>query len=57
LKYILEIEEEITNFDADVSNCNHEKNLLECDMKMAEMKLITYYQELMILFDMEERDS
>jgi len=52
-----EIEEEISNFDSDVSDCHHEKNILESDMKMAEMKLITYYQELMILYDMEERDS
>lgn len=30
---------------------------MESDMKIAEMKLVTRYQELLILMDMEDHDN
>lgn len=52
-----EIEQEITQFDKDVIKCQNEKQVLESDMKIAKMKLVTFYQELIILEDMEEYDN
>lgn len=52
-----EIEEEIVAFDKDVQKCQSEKNVLESDMSIAKMKLVTFYQELIILEDMEEYDT
>ncbi len=52
-----EIEEEITAFDKDLLKCKNEKNVLESDMTIARMKLVTFYQELLILEDMEEYDN
>ena len=37
-------------------NCQLDKNMIESEMKIAEMKLITYYQELLILNEMEAHD-
>lgn len=52
-----EIQEEIENFDKDLMNCQLDRNMIESEMKIAEMKLVTYYQELLILNDMEARDK
>lgn len=49
-----EVNEEIESFDVDVVSCLNEKKLIESDMSIALMKHITYYQELLILADMEE---
>lgn len=51
-----EIQEDIDSFDRDLMNCQLDRNMIESEMKIAEMKLITYYQELLILNDMEARD-
>ena len=51
-----EMQEEIESFDRDLMNCQLDRNMIESEMKIAEMKLITYYQELLILNDMEARD-
>lgn len=52
-----EINEEIEEFDKQVVNCQNEKKCIESDMTIALMKYITYYQELLILADMEEQDE
>lgn len=52
-----EISEEIEAFDSDVVNLQNEKRLIESDMSIATMKQVTYYQELLILADMEEQDD
>ena len=52
-----EVDEEIMQFDKDVIKCQNEKQVLESDMKIAKMKLVTFYQELIILEDMEEYDN
>lgn len=38
-----EVNEEIELFDKDVINCQNEKNILESDMTIAQMKLVTFY--------------
>ncbi|EAS07768.2 WD repeat protein (macronuclear) [Tetrahymena thermophila SB210] len=52
-----EINEEIEEFDKQVVNCQNEKKCIESDMTIAQMKFVTYYQELLILADMEEQDE
>lgn len=52
-----EMQEDIELFDRDLMNCQLDRNMIESEMKIAEMKLITYYQELLILNDMESRDK
>lgn len=37
--------------------CLKEKRVLERDMKIASMKLTTFYQELLIMAEMEEKDQ
>jgi len=37
------IQEDIDSFDKEVLKCINEKSILEYDLKLAEMKLITYY--------------
>lgn len=56
-RMIDEINEEIEQFDKDVVKCVNEKQVLESDMNIAKMKLVTFYQELIILQDMEEFDN
>ena len=51
-----EMQEDIESFDRDLMNFQLDSNMIESEMKIAEMKLITYYQELLILNDMEARD-
>ncbi len=38
-----EIAEDIEQFDKDVQSCQNEKNILESDMTIAQMKLVTFY--------------
>lgn len=38
-----EIEEEMSQFDNDLLKCKSEKNVLESDMTISKMKLITFY--------------
>ena len=52
-----EMTQEIEDFDKEITKYQGIKNILESDMKIAEMKLITHYQELLILNDMEDRDN
>jgi len=35
----------------------NEKNNIEVELMVARMKLVTYYQELLVLVDMEEKDN
>lgn len=49
-----EIADEIDVFDKDLTRCQGEKNMLESEMTISKMKLLTQYQELMVLGDMEE---
>ena len=52
-----EINEAIESFDIEISELQKEKYRLESDLKQAEMKLITYCEELIILNGMEYRDK
>lgn len=52
-----EVQEEIIQFDKDVVKCQNEKNVLESDMLIAQMKLVTFHQELIILEEMEDFDN
>ena len=51
-----QINEEIKSFDIDVEELQKEKYRLESDLKQAEMKLITFYEELILLNSMESKD-
>ena len=52
-----EINNAIESFDIEISELQKEKYRLESDLKQAEMKLITYCEELIILNGMEYRDK
>jgi len=52
-----EINVMIKEFDEDIKEMQKEKYRLESDLKNAEMKLILYYEELIILKSMESRDQ
>jgi cilia- and flagella-associated protein 44 len=52
-----EINREIEDFDKKILLCSNEKNIMESDMTIATMKVVTYYQELIILIDMEDYDN
>ena len=47
----------ISEFDTEIGELQKEKYRLESDIKQAEMKLIIYYEELIQLNGMEERDN
>lgn len=51
------LSEAIESFDAEISDLQKEKYRVESDLKQAEMKLITFYEELIILNGMEVRDQ
>ena len=51
------LDEAIESFDLEISDLQKEKYRLESDLKQAEMKLITFYEELIILNGMETRDQ
>ena len=51
------LDEEIESFDLEISDLQKEKYRLESDLKQAEMKLITFYEELIILNGMETQDQ
>jgi hypothetical protein len=46
----------ISAFDSDIKDMQKEKYRLESDLKNAEMKLILYFEELILLKSMEGRD-
>lgn len=52
-----EMNEEIEQFDIDVGNQMNKKNQLQSDIIISHMNLVTYYQELILLVDMEEYDN
>ena len=43
--------------DLIIIRCLKEKRSLERDMKVASMKLVTLYQELLIMAEMEDKDQ
>jgi len=47
----------IQSFDSEITELQKEKYRLESDLKQAEMKLITFFEELIILNSMESRDK
>ena len=51
------LESKITEFDNNITELQSEKYRLESDLRQAEMKLITFYEELIILNGMESRDK
>ena len=51
-----EIESMLTNFDDEIREMQKEKYRLESDLKNAEMKLILYFEELILLKSMESKD-
>jgi len=46
----------VSSFDEDIKDMQREKYRLESDLKNAEMKLITYFEELILLRSMEGKD-
>ena len=52
-----ELEEDVKNFDSQIIKLQEEKAVLEWNMKLVEMKLLTFSQELIILEDMQEHDD
>ena len=56
-KLLQEINREIEEFDKAVAKFQSDKYVVESDMKIASMKLVTFYQELLILNDMEDKDN
>ena len=40
-----------------LNRCLKEKRNLERDMKVASMKLVTLYQEMLIMVEMEDKDQ
>jgi len=51
-----EIDGMITSFDEEIKEMQKEKYRLESDLKNAEMKLILFFEELILLKSMEGRD-
>jgi len=52
-----EINSLINNFDEEIKEMQKEKYRLESDLKNAEMKLILFFEELILLKSMENRDQ
>ena len=52
-----EIEAEIASFDSQIEELSSKKIMLEFEMKLAEMLLITTYQELIIIEAFEAKDQ
>ena len=52
-----ELDTEIEDFDRELADLKQTKNYLETDLKLVEMKLITFYQEFLIFRDMEDEDN
>jgi hypothetical protein len=53
-KLLKEMEGEVASFDGRIDRCLKEKRTLERDMKVGNMKLVTLYQELLIMAEMEK---
>lgn len=53
---VAEMERSIVEFDGQIKELANERLKLLSDLKNAEMKLIQYYQELLLLHGMESRD-
>lgn len=51
-----EIGEIITAFDDEIREMQKEKYRLESDLKNAEMKLVLFFEELILLREMEHKD-
>jgi hypothetical protein len=49
-----EMDKEIEEFEHDLSELKQTKNYLEIDLRLVEMKLITYFQEFIVFRDMED---
>lgn len=49
--------DKVTGFDDEISEMQKEKYRLESDIKNAEMKLILFYEELILLKSMEAREQ
>lgn len=52
-----EIESLINAFDDEIKEMQKEKYRLESDLKQAEMKLVIFFEELILLKSMESRDQ
>lgn len=52
-----ELQDIISQFDEEIKEMQKEKYRLESDLKNAEMKLILYFEELILLESMEEKDQ
>jgi len=52
-----EIAEITSQFDEEIKEMQKEKCRLESDLKNAEMKLILFFEELILLKSMEEKDK
>ncbi len=52
-----EIDELINGFDDEIKEMQKEKYRLESDLKQAEIKLVIFFEELILLKSMESRDQ
>ena len=52
-----EIDSLINAFDDEIKEMQKEKYRLESDLKQAEMKLVIFFEELILLKSMESRDQ
>ena len=52
-----EIDNMINTFDEEIKEMQKEKYRLESDLKNAEMKLVLFFEELILLKSMEGRDQ
>ena len=55
-QYLIEIDELVSAFDSEIKEMQKEKYRLESDLKNAEMKLVLYFEELILLKSMESKD-
>lgn len=52
-----ELDQEIGEFEKELHELKQTKNYLEMDLRLVEMKLITYFQEFIVFRDMEDEDN
>lgn len=52
-----ELDSEINEFEKELHELKQTKNYLEMDLRIVEMKLITYFQEFIVFRDMEDEDN
>lgn len=57
LSHMLQINALVTNFDAELRFLRHKKLKLDVQMKSADLRYITWYEELLILKNLEKHEN